>query len=30
MQTGNTEFISIDEFDKACFQHVWLMVNQTI
>ena len=30
MQTGNTEFISRDEFDKACFQHVWLMVNQTI
>ena len=30
MKSGNTDFIYKNELDKACFQHVWPMVNQTI
>ena len=30
MQTGNIDFIFENELDKACFQHVWLMLNQNI
>ena len=28
MQTGNTDYIYKNNFDKACFQHaIWLIVN---
>ena len=30
MQTGNTDFIYRNEFEKACFHMIWLMVNQKI
>ena len=30
MQTGNTDFIYRNELDKACFQQIWLMINQKI
>ena len=30
MQTGDTDFIYINELNKACFQHDWLMVNKRI
>ena len=30
MRSGNTDFISKNEFEKACFQMIWLMVNQKI
>ena len=30
MQTGNTYFIYRNELDKACFQQIWLMINQKI
>ena len=30
MKTGKTDFIYRIDLDKACFQHIWLMVNQKI
>ena len=30
MKTGNTDFIYRNELDKACFQHIWLMVKRKI
>ena len=30
MRSGNTDFIYKNEFEKACFQMIWLMVNQKI